>query len=303
MCILRKQSYTFAINSILFIMKKLVLLTLFLSFNLLLIAQNGKPYQIFNAKGKKVSYKKMIKQLSKTDIVLFGEFHNNSIIHWLQISATKDLHQKRALILGAEMLEADNQNQLNDYLTGKIDHKGLDSLARLWSNYKTDYKPLVDFAKKNELEFIATNIPRRYAKIVYKKGIEALDTLPKLDKSWIVPLPMAYDGDLPGYANLKKMMGGHGGDNFPKAQAIKDATMAHFIVENYKKDKLFLHYNGAYHSDGFEAISWYINKFNNTLNIKTISTVEQDDLKKLIDDNKNKANFIIVVPKDMTKTY
>lgn len=284
-------------------MKKLVITILFLSFQYGLLAQNGQPYQIFNAKGKKVSYKKMIKQLSKTDIVLFGEFHNNSIIHWLQLSATKDLHQKRALILGAEMLEADNQKPLNDYLADKIDHKGLDSLARLWSNYKTDYKPLVDFAKKNNLKFIATNIPRRYAKIVYKKGLEALDTLPKLDKSWMTPLPMAYDGNLPGYVSLKKMMGGHGGDNFPKAQAIKDATMGHFIVENYEKGKLFLHYNGAYHSDGFEAISWYINKYNNSLGIKTISTVEQNDLKKLAKDNINKADFIIVVPKDMTKTY
>ncbi|MEZ4981018.1 MAG: ChaN family lipoprotein [Saprospiraceae bacterium] len=43
----------------------------------------------------------------------------------------------------------------------------LDSTARLWSNYKTDYAPLVDFAKENDLQFVATNIPRRYASLVY----------------------------------------------------------------------------------------------------------------------------------------
>jgi uncharacterized iron-regulated protein len=48
------------------------------------------------------------------------------------------------------MIETDNQQALNQYLAGKIDQKALDSLARLWSNYKTDYKPLVDFAKDNQ---------------------------------------------------------------------------------------------------------------------------------------------------------
>jgi uncharacterized iron-regulated protein len=31
-------------------------------------------------------------------------------------------------------------------------------ITQLWSNYQTDYRPLVDFAKENNLRFIATNI-------------------------------------------------------------------------------------------------------------------------------------------------
>ena len=48
-------------------------------------------------------------------------------------------------------------------------------MARLWNNFKTDYKPLVDFAKDNNLKFIATNIPRRFASLVFKGGFEVLE--------------------------------------------------------------------------------------------------------------------------------
>lgn len=284
-------------------MKKFILTLFFISFTTILFAQSGKPYQIFNKKGKKVTYKKMLKKVKDTDILLFGEHHNNSMIHWLQLQVTKDLQKQRELILGAEMFEADNQKALTDYLASTIDQKAFDTVARLWKNYKTDYKPLVDFAKNNNLHFVASNVPRRNAKIVYRKGFEGLESLSKEEKSWIAPLPVPYDKNLPSYVKMLEMMGGHGGENFPKAQAIKDATMGYFITKNYKANHLFIHYNGSYHSDFYEGINWYINKYNNTLNIKTITTVEQDDLSKLTEEEKSKADFIIVVPTDMTKTY
>ena len=59
----------------------------------------------------------------------------------------------------------------------------------------------------------------------------------------------------------------HGNQNLPKAQAIKDATMAHFILENWEKGKTFIHYNGSYHSDNFEGIVWYLKQENPNLYI------------------------------------
>ena len=244
----------------------------------------------------------MIKKIAKADIVFFGELHNNAISHWLQYETSNELIANRAVIFGAEMFEADNQIQLNDYLSNKIDAKALDTTARLWNNFKTDYKPLVDIAKNNNLPFIATNVPRRYASMVYKGGFEVLDEFPENEKEWIAPLPIKYDPNLPGYQEMLKMMGGHGGDNLPKAQAIKDATMAHFILKNYKRNSLFIHFNGTYHSDNYEGIVWYIKQHNPDLNVITINTSEQENINKLESEN-NKANFIIIVDKNMTKTY
>ena len=273
-------------------------LSCFLSFS-----QDKSPYQLFDKNGKKTTYAKLLKSSEKTEVVLFGEYHNNSIVHWLQLELTKDLAEKKQLVLGAEMLEADNQKQLDQYLKGEINQKQLDSTARLWSNHKTDYKPLVDFAKENKLPFIATNIPRRYASTVFKKGIEELEKLPEEEKAWIAPLPMEYDANLPGYAGMMKMMGEHTSPNMPKAQAIKDATMAHFIIKNLQPNAVFLHYNGTYHSDNFEGISWYLKKSKPELKIITIATVEQKDISKLEKEHLNKADFILVIDEDATKTY
>jgi uncharacterized iron-regulated protein len=266
-------------------------------------AQQKPAYVLYNAAGKKVSYGKMIKQLSKKDILLFGEFHNNAISHWLELAVAKDLSEKRNLTFGAEMFEADNQLALNDYLSGKITAKGLDSVARLWNNYKTDYAPIVNFAKEKNAPFIATNIPRRHASLVSKKGFEALDTLSPTEKKWMAPLPMEYDAQLPGYVKMVEMMGGHGGPNMPKAQASKDATMAYFILQHFKPGNLFIHYNGAFHSDNYDGINWYLKRKQPDLKYATITTVSQKNIKKLLAENTGKADYIICVDADMTNTY
>jgi uncharacterized iron-regulated protein len=267
------------------------------------VAQDNGPYIIYNSKGKKVSYAKMIKQLKTQDLVFFGELHNNPISHWIQYEMTSDLIEERSLILGAEMMEADNQKELDQYLSGQIDQKGLDSTARLWKNYKTDYKPLIDLAKDNKLPFIATNIPRPYASMVNKEGFEVLNSLSEQEKAWIAPLPFPYDAELPRYVNILEMMGGHGTPNLVKAQASKDATMGHFIVENWNEGQLFVHYNGSYHSDFHEGIVWYINQYRPGMKIMTIATVEQADIRKLNKDFMGQADFIICVDENMTKTY
>lgn len=283
-------------------MKKIIT-SILLFATIISAAQDKKAYQIFDKNGKKTSYEKLLKAGEKAEVVLFGEYHDNSVVHWLQLEFTKDLAEKKPLVLGAEMLEADNQMQLDFYLKGEINQKQLDSSARLWKNYKTDYKPLVDFAKEKKFSFIATNVPRRYASLVFKKDLVALDSLSAQEKSWIAPLPIEFDINLPGYKSMMEMQGGHAGDKMPKAQAIKDATMAYFIHKNRKENSTFVHYNGTYHSDNYEGINWYLKKLDAEIKIITIATVEQKDITKLEAEHYNKADFILVIDEDVTKTY
>lgn len=267
-----------------------------------IFGQKNPAYQLFNKNGKRISYGTMLKQIKKADIVLFGELHNNPICHWLQFELSKDLLSDK-LVIGAEMFERDSKEALADYLSGTIDDLTLDSLVDLWSNYETDYRPIVDWAKEKGIPFVGTNIPRKYANLVYKEGFEALETLSTEEKSWIAPLPIAYDPELPAYKKMLDMIAGHGGENFPKAQAIKDATMAHFMLENHKEGGISLHLNGTYHSDNFEGILWYLRAAAPAFQYLTISTVEQDQLKKLKEEYKGRASYILVIPENMTKTY
>jgi len=309
-----------------------------------------KPaYVLFTGEGKPVSYEKMMKDLEKADLVFFGELHDDPIGHWMELEITKDLFESKQqdLVLAAEMFESDNQVILTEYLEGKISEKSFESEARIWPNYKWDYKPLVEFAKDNGLFFVASNVPRRYAATVHKNGFEMLDSLSDEAKQFLPPLPIKYDPDVECYAKMMEMflgptekpvemkekpvemkekpaemkekpaemkeepsemekmpsgMPSHVNENLPKAQAIKDATMAYFIMKYWSEGKLTIHYNGAYHSENFEGIIWYIRQNYPDLNIVTIANEKQDDLSELNEENLNLGSYVLVVHDSMTKT-
>jgi len=270
------------------------------------MAQEKRAYRIFDKAGQEIGYADMVAACAKNDMVFFGELHNNPIAHWLQLELTKDLYAARdsQIILGAEMFEADNQLLLNEYLLQQISEKNFEDEARLWTNYATDYKPLVEFAKANQLYFVATNIPRRYANLVYREGLKSLDGLSNKAKQYIAPLPITVDMAIPSYKDMMDMMGGHGGETLVQAQAVKDATMAYFIDKYWRDGYTFIHYNGSYHSNRWEGIVWYLkNEFAPERSVLTINTVEQEDISALTEDNAGLADFTVCIPGTMTKTY
>ena len=157
-------------------------LTLFLliAFVVVASAQDKPAYELYKSNGKAAKYDKMIKDLAKSDMVFFGEYHSNPISHWLQLEMSKSFYESKGdeLLFGAEMFENGNQLVIDEYLKGLYkEDKMLAEITQLWSNYATDYKPLMEFAKEKNLRFIATNIPRRYASMINKKGIDALKEL------------------------------------------------------------------------------------------------------------------------------
>lgn len=285
---------------------KTALTLCFLLIFLNIYSQDGKSYSIFDSDGKEVTFLGFIKGMKKADVVLFGELHNNSIGHWLQLQTVKSLLNEGEVTLGAEMFESDDQIVIDEYLNGLIKMEHLEKEAKIWDNFKTDYKPLLLFAEENNIPFVATNIPRRYANLVYREGVESIEQLSEESKKFIAPLPVNIDFELPGYKNMMEMMSSHGngnsGKNLAASQAFKDATMAHFILKNLSKG-IFVHFNGTYHSKNFEGIYHYIKEERKRTKIITIHMVEQEDVSQLQEIHLSSADFIIVSPEDMTRTY
>ncbi len=299
-------------------------LTLLLLCFLFAAFRSDKPaYKLYTSTLKVTTYAKLLQQAADADVVLFGELHNNPICHWLELQLTKDLQarKKEKLVLGAEMFETDDQTALSNYVQGQTTAKELATQARLWTNYDTDYKPITDFAREQHIPFIATNVPRQYARLVSRQGLSALDTVSAEARRQMAPLPLTVDLTLPGYKAMMDMMSSpaHGAAgtttnghpaanadimaNFARAQAIKDATMAYFILQNLKPGHTFLHLNGDYHSKNFEGIVWYLRKQRPDLKILTLSSVEMPDTDKPDRENRNLADFVLAIPDDMTKTY
>ncbi len=272
----------------------------------LVFSQEMAAYKVFTKEGKKTSYAKIVKALEGKQAVFFGELHDDPIAHWLELEILKELYAKhgKLLVCGSEMYERDNQKAVDAYLAGKLDEKQFADSCRLWPNQSTDYQPMLDYAKSNQIAWIATNIPRRYASQVFKKGLASLGQLNQEDLRWICPLPFEVDTTLSQYKSLLNSEM-HMGPDFVYSQAIKDATMGWSISQHLNDNGVFYHLNGSYHSDFQQGILWYLNHYDKLPYEKmlTISLVTQAEIDKLDPEYIGKADFIICVPESMTRTH
>ena len=266
-----------------------------------LIRDEKPAYRLYDGRGVEIGYQAMLDLCVQSDVTLFGEIHEHPLVHWLQLEMTQDLIEikKGDLMLGAEMLEADNQLIVDEYLAGLIGQEHVVNEAKVWDNYDTDYRPLVDVAKEHGLRFIATNIPRRYAALVAREGMKALERLSDEAKRSIAPLPIPLDLSTPGYQHAMEIGMAHGAHmdarNFVAAQAVKDATMAYFILKNRGPKDLFIHYNGDYHSKNYGGIYWYLKRYDPEVSIRTISSVSRD-MPEFDDECKGLADIVLIVP-------
>lgn len=237
-----------------------------------------------SATGKPATLKEIVEAMGAVDVVFIGELHNDPTAHRLEAqlleaaferygrggsggsSSNAANNQSRVVALSLEMFERDAQTELNEYLAGLITERQFLLSSRPWSNYAKDYRPLVEFARANNLTVIAANAPERYVNRVARLGAGSLNELSAAAKSWLAPLPLS-PASTAYAAKFKAFLGAdqsghlaHGGSGsgvdaaarLIEAQALRDATMGYAIAEKLKipTGALVLHVNGGFHSNG-----------------------------------------------------
>jgi uncharacterized iron-regulated protein len=263
-------------------------------------------YKIYDTKTKKeVTVNDIATAFSTADVLFYGEEHDDSIGHILEAQILEAAYKKMGdkVTLSMEMFERDVQQVVNEYLAGLISEKNLIKEGRAWKTYTTDYKPMVEYAKVNNLELIAANTPPRYTNAVTRGGLEVLGKFDDDAKRWLPPLPIdTATGKY--YENFLEIMGGHGempGMHIYQSQNLWDATMAWSIYSYTKKNpkqKIF-QVNGRFHSDSKLGTAAQLNKYaKGKLNILNISSFYDDnytnpDWKKY----EGLGDFIIVTKK------
>lgn len=220
-------------------------------------------YRIYDRQGNAASLEKIIESLKDADVVFLGELHDDAAAHYVQNEIFRRAFEKygkqRQIALSLEMFERDVQVILDEYLRNLISESHFLLSSRPWGNYKTDYKPLVEFARTNNLQVIAANAPRRYVNMVSRSGRESLNQLSPEAKKWLAPLP--YGEASEAYARKFNALMGQTSDSVTpvqhspmlNAQALWDATMA-FSISRYlkrakKKNPLVVHLNGGFHTE------------------------------------------------------
>ena len=234
-------------------------------------------YRIYDTQSKKeISIFELITSLQETDVLFFGEEHNDSVAHALQFEVFKAMAERYGEVaLSLEMLVSDDQLVLDEYLEGLTTEINFSKDAVLWNNY-ADYRPLVVYAKEHELRVLAANAPSRYTNRVTRNGLESLDALSKPAKALLAPLPIdTLTG--PYYEKFLGIMGGHnagmGNLKIYQSQNLWDATMAYRIgkLARRMRGTKILHLNGRFHSDEKLGTVAQLNHYAPKLQVRNIS--------------------------------
>ena len=244
------------------------------------------PHRVYDTKAKRfVDLETMLLDLSRMDMVLVGEQHDDPASHRLERAILEGLARRRPdLVVSLEMFERDVQSHLDGYLAGRVTEESFLAAARPWPNYPTDYRPLVELAKAHQWPVLASNIPRKYASRVSREGDGFLASLSQEERGLIARESSCPMDDY--FQRFAEAMSSHPTGNgqgqpdregkskskksapdprqqalverFYLAQCLKDETMAESIVARFgptnrsgetRSQPLIVHFNGAFHSD------------------------------------------------------
>ena len=242
------------------------------------IVSSFYDYQLYTPQGNNISLSQWADNVQSADVVLIGEWHTHAGIHRFQTDALKQLIKNgQSVALSMEQFSRDNQLVVNSYLNDEIGEQTLIKQANAWPNYESDYRPLVELAKSNQLDIIAANAPKPMVRCISKNGLGYLVKLPQDKRAYV-----ATNIDLSDSPYKQKFMASmhHGKPsqhlNMYASQLTWDATMAESIV-SYKHahpQTTVVHVAGKFHVEGGLGTAAQIRQLDPTLSIIIVTPVE-----------------------------
>ncbi len=223
-----------------------------------------------------MSVEKTADILSTFDVVFLGEMHRHPGNHLAQMQLFRAIHERAPeTALSMEHFERDVQPVVDKYLAGDIGEAPFISDARAWANYRTSYRPLVEYAKEHGLTVIAANAPEDVVRCVGLEGAAFLERMSPDQRRWVAAIlntgPGAYRDKFMGFVQGDAAHGGDpdaakedGEDATPQppsegamrsyaAQVTRDDTMAESIADylTAHPGHKVVHLNGSFHSNTF----------------------------------------------------
>jgi uncharacterized iron-regulated protein len=208
-----------------------------------------------------LSVEELASAVVRHDVVFFGEFHGDSLIHATQLRLLEEIAgtTDRPVIVAMEMFERDVQQAVDRYLDGRIDEDAFLAESRPWRNYASDYRPLLEMARRNGWPVIAGNIPREVASRIAREGLAMLsgDDLAErglIAEEHVCPEDAYFDR----FAQEMQRHPVPGADQeamaqmtrrYYESQCAKDEAMAESVARAAAEGALVIHFNGSFHSD------------------------------------------------------
>jgi len=232
------------------------------------------------------------------NIIFVGEEHESRVSHDAELTILKGLAKRDSnMVLALEMFERDVQKILDAYLKRKISEKEFLEQSRPWPNYLEDYRPLIEFAKKEGMPVIAANIPRRAAAAVAMANKLSPDVMGEDRKYLPQILHLKSKEYYKRFASLIRElphstpMKGMKVNGLYKAQVLKDSVMAASIEPFLDRRTLFC--CGHFHSDYHLGIPYQLQRNHPKLKIAVIAMASSVE-NLFMEDRSKVADFIWV---------
>lgn len=263
--------------------------------------------------------------LTAYDVIFIGERHRHPGNHLAQMQIFRAIHERAPNVsLSMEQFERDVQEAVDQYLAGKIGEGPFIEKTRAWGNYRTSYRPLVEYAKEHGLPVIAANAPGKVVRCVGIEGEAFLERMKPAQRAWA-----AKSLDLSEGAYRDKFMGfvqgdaAHGGDpDAPEdaepqppsegalrsyaAQITRDDTMAESIAQHLAvhPNQKVVHLNGSFHSDSFLGTVERVRSRRPDIRIAVVSpiTVEDETDAALSDKDLESGTFVLLL-RELPEAY
>jgi uncharacterized iron-regulated protein len=193
---------------------------------------------------------------AKKEVVFLGETHLDETTHELELAIYLGLIERTQgkVVLALEMFERDDQVALDEYLKGTIGEAEFRQRTRVWGNYRTGYRRLIETAKRHGLPVVGSNAPALLRRKVGMGGRKALDALPPEERK-LLPDEL-HDNTDAYWERVARAVRGHmmfrpsPDARVTSAQCLWDNTMGDSCVRALKRypGHVVLHINGMFHT-------------------------------------------------------
>ncbi|MDS1871000.1 ChaN family lipoprotein [Vibrio vulnificus] len=237
-------------------------------------------YQLYSPEGTALSLQQLPQSVQNADVILIGEWHTHAGVHRFQTDLLKTLSTQHRVALSMEQFTRDKQTIVNQYLAGEIGEQVLIQQGNAWPNYESDYRPLIELAKSQQMDVIAANAPKSTVRCIGRQGLAYLDKLNQEERGYLASEINTGESEY----KSKFMASMHHGkpeqtEKQFAAQVTWDETMAESIV-NYRQqhpNTQVIHVAGKFHIEQGLGTAHSILRRDPYLKVVVISPVSSVD--------------------------
>jgi uncharacterized iron-regulated protein len=236
---------------------------------------------------REIGWDEAVRRLARADAVFLGETHLDRLTHEAELALLRALTTARGgqVALALEMFERDVQPTLDAYLRGEIGEGEFLRTARPWPNYRTDYRPQVEFARARGMPVIASNLPAQLRRTLAVGGQAALDALTPEQRA-LVPAQL-FENPPEYWLRVEQATLGHGalgmgssGSRLFDGQNLWDNAMAESVARSLDEDprRLVVHVNGGFHTAYWQGTVWQLLQRRPDARVMTVAIETTTDL-------------------------